>query len=75
MQASEYNASNVPPGSGYTIIEVAVHRNETIEQYVFTNLKVDGNYLGKNLTNDAFNWTIIETGAIDYLLTFFESCR
>lgn len=72
MQASGYTVRNTPPGGGH-IIDVAVHRNDVIEQYSFSDQIVDGNTLGKNLQESVMNWTITDKDAYAYLESFFSA--
>lgn len=68
MQASDYTVRNTPPGGGQ-IIDIEVHRNSAIEQYIFSSQTKDGNALGKNLYNsDSSKWAIVDKDAFDYLL-------
>jgi cytoskeletal protein RodZ len=68
MQSSEYNAMNTPPG-GDSIINVAVHRDDAIEQYIFSDRVVDNNALGKNLQDpDLTKWYIVDNNAFSFVL-------
>lgn len=67
MQTSDYTAENTPPGRDQ-IIDVEIHQNDEIEQYVFSSQTKDSKALGKNLhESDPSKWTIVDKEAYDYL--------
>lgn len=72
MQTSDYTAENTPHGRGQ-IIDVEFHRNDEIEQYVFSSQIKDGKALGKNLHESGpSKWTIVDKDAYNYLLNLIS---
>lgn len=72
LEKSLYNAENTPPGSGFVQITIEVHRNSTIEKYVFTEMTKDNYALAKKLHIDTFEWYIADDEAFPYFLSLFN---